>query len=315
MPHLDYDGRSYDRADGESVLDALLRQGVEVSHACKAGACGSCLMQVRPPSSAPAAAQRGLRESWAAQGYFLACSCQPDGDFAAGPVGEGLRVPAVIHEVEPLSASVLRVRLTPSAPFDYRAGQYVTVIRQDGLARSYSLASLPDDRTLELHVRLLPNGRMSQWLAREATAGTPVQLQGPSGGCFYVPGRPEQPLLLAGTGTGLAPLVGIVRDAIRSGHTGPIHLVHGALTADGHYLHDELSTMQAGRPGVDVWQTTLAADGPLDKALATRLPSLAGYRAFVCGDPGIVQMLTKRIFLGGAAFTDIHSDAFVPSAS
>lgn len=315
MPRLDYDGRSYDRTDGESVLDALLRQGVEVSHACKAGACGSCLMQVRPPSSAPSSAQRGLRESWAAQGYFLACSCQPDGDFAAGPVGEGLLVPAVIHGIEPLSASVLRVRLTPSAPFDYRAGQYVTVIRQDGLARSYSLASLSDDATLELHVRLLPNGRMSQWLAGEATPGTPVQLLGPSGGCFYVGGRPEQPLLLAGTGTGLAPLVGIARDAIRSGHVGPIHLVHGALALAGFYLHDELSALHEACPAFTVCQTAFESEGPIEKVIAQRFPSLTGYRAFVCGDPEVVRTLTKRIFVAGAAFNDIHSDAFVPSAS
>ena len=58
---------------------------------------------------------------------------------------------------------------------------------------------------------------MSGWLGTEARPGEAVRLQGPVGECFYVPGQPEQPLLLAGTGTGLAPLYGIVRDALAAG--------------------------------------------------------------------------------------------------
>ena len=88
---------------------------------------------------------------------------------------------------------------------------------QDGLARSYSIASLLTDDSLELHVRVLPEGRMSQWLASTARVGHADGDPGPSGDCFYTAGREDQPLLLAGTGTGLAPLFGIARDALRQG--------------------------------------------------------------------------------------------------
>src|ERR1019366_6954129 len=123
---------------------------------------------------------------------------------------------------------------------EYRAGQFVSLFREDGLARSYSLASLPGEGALELHVRKIPGGAMSGWLYSQALhsqalhsqsldraqpgaqSGVPVWIQGPSGNCFYVPGKADEPLLLAGAGTGLAPLYGIARDALQQGHSGPI---------------------------------------------------------------------------------------------
>ena len=56
------------------------------------------------------------------------------------------------------------------------------------------------------------------------------------------------------------------------------------------------------------------ATGSIDKVLLERLPQLSGWRAFVCGDPEIVKLLRKKIFLAGAASRDIYADAFVPSA-
>jgi CDP-4-dehydro-6-deoxyglucose reductase len=314
MASVEYGGTPYDVREGESVLDALLRAGVSVSHACKSGVCGSCLMQASSVDSLPSGAQGSLKDTWKAKGYFLACLCRPAADLVAGPVGDDARVAATITELTRLSDSILRVRLAPSAPFEYRAGQFVSVLRSDGLARSYSVASLPAEGVLELHVRLIPNGRMSQWLAHEASVGTQVQIQGPSGDCFYVTGREDQPLLLAGTGTGLAPLVGIVRDALRHGHRAPIHLVHGAVKTEGLYLHDELSALAAQHENLAVLQTTLDADGPLDALVLGRFPKPVGYRVYLCGDPTLVQSLRKRIYLAGAALKDIHVDAFLPSA-
>jgi NAD(P)H-flavin reductase/ferredoxin len=300
--------------EGESVLDALLRSGVDVPFSCKSGVCGSCLMRAAEPGGVPAAAQAGLKDTWKAAGYFLACQCKPETDIAASPAGSEARVAAVITELTSLSDSVLRVRLKPAGAFEYRAGQFVTVFRADGLARSYSLASLPVERDLELHVRVFANGRMSGWLAGGSPVGVEVQIQGPSGECFYLGGREDQPLLLAGTGTGLAPLLGVARDALRQGHRGPIHLVHGAANHDGLYHHELLAGLSADHGNVNVWQTTLDADGPLDKAVLGRFPSLAGYRVFLCGDPKLVQSLRKRAYLAGAALNDIHADAFLPSA-
>src|SRR5205085_691623 len=122
----------------------------------------------------------------------------------------------------------------------------------DGLVRSYSLASLHSppglpagDTLLELHVRKVTGGQMSKWLHDDVAVGEPLELRGPSGDCFYVAGRPVQPILLIGTGTGLAPLYAIARDALRHGHTGPIRLYHGGLDPSGLYHVDELRRLAA----------------------------------------------------------------------
>lgn len=306
----------------ESVLDGLLRLGVPVSHACKAGVCGSCLMRA-VAGSVPARAQAGLKESWKAQGYFLACVCQPEGDLEVTSAASELIVEAEIGSIEYVSGSVLRVRLLCLAPFEFRAGQFVTLRRlDDGLSRSYSIASLPGEGQLEMHVRCIPNGRMSGWLAREARSGVRVGLLGPAGECFYVPGRHEQPMLLVGTGTGLAPLYGIARDALAQGHAGPIHLFHGALRPDGLYLREELARMAEEWRNFEYTPAVLDGGGvedvvvgAVDQVVLGRFPKLWGWRGFVCGDPALVQSIKKKLFLSGMAMRDIYSDAFLPSAS
>lgn len=321
MPTVRYEGHSAEIRENESVLDALLRSGVEVAHACKAGSCGSCLLRA-VEGEVPSRAQTGLKDSWKARGYFLACVCQPAGDLTAAPVGGDARMAATITSLKPLSRDVLRVRLVCDSPLDFRPGQYVTLVRDTGLARSYSIASLPEEGEIELHVRRIPNGRMSTWLYEEARAGARAMLQGPSGECFYVPGREDQPMLLTGAGTGLAPLYGIVRDALRSGHRGPIHLLHGALRPAGLYLCEELAAMAAAHANFTYTASVLEADSPgafvtgsIDGILAERFPQLNGWRGFVCGDPALVRSLKKKLFLSGMATRDIYADAFLPSAS
>ncbi len=314
MARIEYAGNSCELKAGESVLDGLLRSGVAVPHSCKTGVCGSCLMRALPPGTPPARSQAGLKDSWKANGYFLACVCHPEDDLIAGPVGAEAKVSVTIASLVRLSDSVLRVRLNTEVPFEYRAGQFITLFREDNLARSYSIASVPADGTLELHVRLLASGRMSQWLASTAAIGMGLHIQGPSGECFYTPGREDQPMLLAGTGTGLAPIYGIARDALRHGHHGPVALFHGTANVAGLYLQDQLKELAAAHPNFTYTPTTLDADGPIDRTILARVQNFTGWRAFLCGDPGIVQLLKKKLFLAGAALNDIHADAFLPSA-
>jgi CDP-4-dehydro-6-deoxyglucose reductase len=322
MSRVRYEAQWYPLQPEESVLDGLLRQGIAVPHACKAGVCQSCLMRAAS-GTLPEKAQTGLKETLKARNYFLACSCtlEQGTELEVGG-GDDLRVSARIDSLMPLSEDVLRVRLRPEAPFEFRAGQYLTLLRADGLARSYSVASLPREGLLELHVRLLPGGAMSGWLRTEARPGDGVRIQGPAGECFYVPGRPEQPLLLAGTGTGLAPLYGIARDALEEGHAGPIWLFHGARNPRGLYLVEELRELAARHPNLHYRPSVLEGRleegvhvGALDALIRAECPKPMGWRAFLCGNPELVQSLRKKLFLAGLSLKDIHADAFLPSAS
>lgn len=321
MPSITFEGQVYSVSAGESVLDTLLRNGIKAPHSCKAGSCGSCLMRAAA-GSVPVQAQSGLKDSWKAQGYFLACVCRPESDVVVSSVGADAQLGATITGLNLLSEDVMQVRLRCDSQIDFRAGQYVTVLRQGGLARSYSIASLPEESELELHVRKIAGGQMSGWLHNEARAGERVSVLGPSGECFYVPGKQEQPLLLVGAGTGLAPLYGILRDALRHGHRGPIHLFHGALHKGGLYLVEELRGLVERHSQVAYTPAVLNgaesddfAVGPIDQIVLKRFPKLSGWRGYVCGDPSLVQLLKKKLFLSGMASRDIYADAFVPAAS
>ncbi len=320
MPAIEYEGDSYSVSENESVLDALLRNGVKAAYSCKAGSCGSCLMRAAE-GSVPARAQAGLKDSWKSQGYFLACLCQPATDLTITPVGTDAQIGATIAALDLLSQDVLRVRIHCDAPIGFRPGQYVTILREGGLARSYSIASLQEESEIELHVRKIRGGAMSGWLHETARVGERISVLGPSGDCFYVPGKEEQPLLLVGTGTGLAPLYGILRDALRQGHRGPIHLFHGALNRSGLYLVEELRKLVAGHAQVEYTPAVLNgsesegfAVGPIDQVVLKRFPKLSGWRGYVCGDPALVQSLKKKLFLSGMASRDIYADAFLPAA-
>jgi NAD(P)H-flavin reductase/ferredoxin len=318
MARVRYAGEEYELKFGESVLDCLLRSGVSISYSCRSGVCQSCLVKATK-GTVPEQAQAGLKDTLRAQGYFLACRCEPDDDLAVAQ-GEDQRVAARIRRVENLGSNVLRLRIEPISGFDYRAGQYISLFRDDGLARSYSLASLPHERELELHVRLIPGGAMSEWLRREAGPDTPVAIQGPAGNCFYFAGEPDQPLLLAGTGTGLAPLYGIARDALGQGHRGPVWLFHGAPDPGGLYLQDELWTLAARHANFHYVPSVLRdggnemETGTLDGSILARFPRLEGWKAYLCGDPALVNSLRKKAFLAGAASRSIYADAFLSSA-
>jgi len=323
--------KSFTLEPGESVLSALLRHGVAVPNSCRAGACQSCMMRATAGTPTPDS-QKGLKDAQRVKGLFLACACVPTSDltvrFADGDTAS--RAKGVIRRVDRLSHDVARVLIETKEPVSYFPGQFLNLVRSDGLVRSYSLASLhspagvaPGDDALELHVRRVRGGQMSEWLHGDDVVGETVELHGPMGDCFYVAGRPEQPILLIGTGTGLAPLYAIVRDALRHGHTGPIRLYHGARGPAGLYLIDELRALAARHTDFAYTPCVLEgpADdaavrvGPIDQVVLADTPKLTGHRVFLCGDPTIVTALRKRVFLAGANMKDIYADAFVMRAS
>lgn len=321
MPIVRWGEQAFGLQDNETVLDGLLRHDAKVSYSCKSGSCGSCMLQARE-GTVPARAQAGLKDSWTAQGYFLACVCVPETDLTVAPLGSDARIPATILSLGNLSPSVKQVLLRRDVSSDIRPGQYLSIVRRDGLARSYSVAGIPEEDVFELHVRLIPNGRMSGWLHHEACVGDRVSTLGPSGECFYVPGREDQPLLLAGTGTGLSPLWGVLRDALRGGHRGSIHVFHGAMDAGGLYLCHELRELAELHGNLSYTPVVLSGDpasgtevGAIDKVVLQRLPRLAGWRTYLAGDPDMVRSLKLQLFLAGVASRDIFADAFLHSAA
>jgi CDP-4-dehydro-6-deoxyglucose reductase len=316
---LAYKGRRFEVLEGETVLDTLLRGGVEVPHSCRSGVCRSCTM-VASSGAVPEAARSGLRDVERRQGMFLACMCRPTEDLELRDLDDQATIAAEIVEVDHLSESVVRLRLAPQSSFAYEAGQYVAMQRSDGLTRSYSLASLPSEPHLEIHLRRLPGGRMSTWAYDDARPGMTVALRGPYGTCCYSPDPLEAPMLLVGVGTGLAPLWGVVRQALASGHQGAMTLIHAALEPKGLYMRDELRELARAHPNLQLRSVVLQGgggeieQGSVDAVAVQHvrdMGNVAAHLAFVCGDAVIVQRIRRGLFMAGMSPRRILLDAFV----
>ncbi|CAI8827962.1 FAD-binding oxidoreductase [Methylococcus capsulatus] len=323
MTSITYGGNTYPLDKDQSVLDCLVGHGAPVPFSCRSGVCQTCLMRaVRgvPPEDS----QRGLKDSLKLQNYFLACVCHPTNDLeAALPQDVVKSLPATVTALEPLNSEIMHVSLECHAPLEYRAGQFINLFREPTLGRSYSLASVPQhDEHLHLHVRRLPQGKVSGWIHEHLRIGQTVEIRGPSGDCFYVPGRPEQELVLIGTGSGLAPLYGILRDALQRGHSGPIRLFHGSRNRAGLYLTDRLRELAREYPNFD-YVPCVSGEEPAPGLAAGRaheiafmeIPDFKDKRLFLCGHPEMVSAAKRRAFLAGAAMKDIYADPFNVNAA
>lgn len=318
MPTLNFAGRQLVCETGETVLDCLQRYGINRPSSCRSGTCQTCMMRATG-GAVPDKASQGLKSTLREQGYFLPCICVPDSNMElADADASATRTQSSVLQLRPLGEDILEVGLHVPAGFVYRPGQFINLFRDDHTIRSYSIASHPiQDGMLSLHVQRVPDGRVSGWIHESLAVGDPVQLAGPAGDSFYVPGRLDQPLLLLGTGSGLAPLYGIVRDALHHGHSGPIYLYHGSRKASGLYLVEELKALArqhanfryipcvSGESAVEGVQHGRALEIALQQQ-----PKLAGWRVYLCGNPEMVKTARKRSFMAGAAMQDIFADAF-----
>jgi len=305
-------GESLNVLPGESVLDCLVRHQVEVKSGCKAGACQSCL--VRSNGVPPAKAQKGLRKDLVDRGYFMSCQCSAE-EMAEIELADSEVFPslsAILVQIDQLSPNIFRYWLSPESPLDFRLGQFVK-LRSHAVERCYSIAE-ERDGLLGFHIRHVDGGAMSL-LLKHAKVGSTLTITGPMGNCSYQPKSKDQPLLLVGTSTGLAPLVGILNDALESGHSGPVALYHGAADADGIYLQDELQQLANERPNFTYMACTdddsddFRTGSPVSLSLAD-LPDLTGYQVYICGNPGMSRAMQKKAFLAGANLADIFMDPF-----
>lgn len=309
---------NYTCQSDETVLDALLRQDVDVPYSCKKGTCHSCMLRSLD-AEPPIKSQSGLKDTLKAQNYFLACCCQSEQDMTielpdqAGFFSEG-RV--VANEM--LNRNTVLLVVECQDVVEYKAGQFVNLQRADGLTRSYSISNTPQQsKTLEFHIRRLPEGQFSEWVHDELKVGASILVSEPKGHCFYLPDRKQQGMMLVGTGSGLAPLVGILSDALSHGHSGPIHLFHGSSEVEDLYRIDEMR--QLAEENANFSYTPCVSRGNVPEGFnhgrandvaINMLPDLKGWRVFLCGHPEMINQMKTEVFLKGASVADIYTDAF-----
>ncbi len=307
MPEIRCGARSWRVSDGSNLLDALNGAGLNVPYSCRAGSCHACLVRCltgEPQDARPDALDVGKR----LQGWRLACQCTVTGDLEVAPFDpqrEG--VATRVEALDWFCGDVLRLRLMPDRPVRYRAGQHALLWTDTGVARPYSLASVPGEEPwLEFHLDCARPGAFSE-AARQLTIGDSLRLgQLHQGALHYDADWQNQPLLLLAAGTGLAPLWSILREALRQGHSGPVRLLH--FCRGESYLRAELECLAGQHKNlrVDYFERKQA-----QAALQALRVGSRQARVLICGGPAFVEECAKLLFLAGVGRGQIVSDAFL----
>ena len=154
---------------------------------------------------------------------------------------------ATVAETTPETARTTTLRLDVPGWPGHRAGQHVDVrlTAEDGYQaqRSYSIASPPGADRLELTVVRIDDGEVSPYLTTVAEVGDQFELRGPIGGWFVWDGDDTTPVLLVGGGSGVVPLMAMMRHHARTGSTAAMQLVYSARTLDDVIYRDELTNV------------------------------------------------------------------------
>lgn len=292
---------------GDNLLDLLLADGHKVPWSCRSGQCQSCLVQARP-DQVPSAANARLNAEQQAKGWLLACQCRVEQDMHItlhDPALDGL--PARISEMRYLADDILLLRLTPERPLRFRAGQHLVLWLNATLGRPYSIASLPGEADLEFHLRLHPDGAFSNAIG-QYQAGDKLYMSAATGHFHYDPGWQDTPLLLLGSGTGLAPLQAIARDALQAGHQAPITLWHWSRPDTGCYLAKALTELASHHPRLSLH---LRSSAELASDLTQLRLASRKTLALLCGQPAFVEQLRKPLFMAGLPGRQILDEAFI----
>lgn len=322
-------GKHFEIVDGESLLDAALRADVGLSYSCRTGRCGTCRGRVRRGETTPLHHELGLSEVERTMGWILTCvrSAQADVELEIDDLGDvrlspPRTLPCRIHSLERLSDDVVKVllRLPPTSNFEFHCGQYIDVIGQAGLRRSYSIAGAPTaDKHLELHIRRVPGGSMSDYWFERARANDLLRLHGPLG-TFFLRETDGLDLVFLATGTGIAPVKAILEGMGQRTEPQAARSVSvfwgGRVQADlywdarstgiSHHYIPVLSRADASWKG---------ARGHVQQAALAQIRDWAHTAVYACGSEAMIHDARRQLTEAGLVESRFLSDAFVCSSA
>ncbi|MFE9322496.1 NADH:ubiquinone reductase (Na(+)-transporting) subunit F [Nocardia sp. NPDC052278] len=316
--------------ENQTVLDACLREGIWLPHACTHGTCGTCKAEIVDGEvDFGDASPYALLESEREEGCALLCVATPRTDLVVeGEVDaeEGLDIHpvrdhvGVVADLADVAPDVRRLIITLDTPLAFNPGQYVLLDLPGGEQRPYSVASTPADPSrIELHIKRSHGGRATDgWIFGRLAVGDRVTLSGPYGRFSFRSAR-TQPILLLGSGTGLAPLKSMVAHLVETGNRRPVALYHGVATKDDLYEHDWLESTAAQHDWF-TYHPALSREewngrtGRVPDLLAQDYPRAAGHVAYICGSPAMVTDTLKALMKARLFPRDIYREDFFDAA-
>jgi len=309
-------------APGANLLEALQAAQVPMSYSCMAGRCGTCRCRVVDGEVLEGRGEQ-QRPLDSGESFVLACQTYltepctieiPEPDEVV--VHPARIVKATVVSIEDMTHDIKRLVLRPAKPIEFSAGQYVQLQFTPEHVRPYSMAGLTADASFEFHIRLVPDGRVTGYIAGPLKVGDSVKVSGPLGSA-YLRRKHEGPMLCVAGGTGLAPILSILRGAVSEGMRNPVHLYFGVRSPRDVYGLPWLEHLKREHPALTVHVVVTSGGNPshqrcglVTQAIEEDLGDLTGWRAYLCGSPPMVEAATLVARQKGIAADHIYADAF-----
>ncbi|MCW1965914.1 CDP-6-deoxy-delta-3,4-glucoseen reductase [Polynucleobacter sp.] len=305
-------GKQFTTNPDETILEAALRQGINLPYGCKNGACGSCKGKVVEGQVQHGQhSENALNKADETAGAILFCCAHPQSDLvieAREVQGAGdiaiRKVPCRVNSINKPSTDVaiLKLQLPAAERFQFLAGQYLEFLLKDGQRRAYSIANAPDQEgPLELHIRHLPGGLFTDFVFGAITPALKekdiLRFEGPLGS-FFLREDSKKPIIFLAAGTGFAPIKSIIEQMQSKKIHRPIELYWGGRRPIDLYLNDLCKTWEKDIPNfkyIPVISDGLPEDawhgrtGFVHQAVIDDHPNLKDFQVYACGAPVMVN--------------------------
>lgn len=323
-------GRRFTVDENESILNAALRQGINLPYGCRDGHCGSCKArllegEVDYPSQLLTEA---LSEEERTAGVTLLCQANALSDLTleAHMVDSSddvvvKKLPCRVQSKRLLNHDVMEItlKLPVTERMQFLAGQYISILLPDGRHRSFSLANAPcDDQLLVLHVRHVPGGDFTGYVFNELQEKAILRIEGPLGKFFLHDGSQRAMIFMAG-GTGFAPVKSLTEHCIAEKSTRPIHIYWGARAKQDLYMDDlprrwaqeyehvHYTPVLSEPLESDAWK---GRTGFVHQVILMDFADLSPYDVYACGPPAMVEAGHTAFIRQGMNEAHFYSDAF-----
>lgn len=334
-------GQVLEVEDGQTILDASLRAGIYLPHACCHGLCATCKIDVTDGEVDHGAASNfALMDYEREEGKALACCATLASDVTIDAEIEdepdALNLPVqdylgTVTRIEDLTPTVKGVWIKLDVPdhMVFQAGQYINlVVPGEAQNRAFSIASAPSSAgEIELNIRRVPGGVATGWVHDALKAGDALRFSGPYGRFFVRQSQHQAeqlPYVFLAGGSGLSSPRSMILDLLAQGITLPITLVNGARCQAELYHHDDFTALAAQHANFDYvavlsnepedagW--TGARGFVHDAANAHFNNDFRGRKAYLCGPPLMIDACINTLMQGRLFERDIYTEKFISAA-